>query len=234
MQGTETAIFLALCLVTFIMVTGLSSFMLALVSVISLVTGLIFTAAFAILTVGELNLISVAFAVLYIGLGVDFAIHYCLRYREHLLDGTDRARALDETSVNIGDSLFLCAVSTAIGFFAFIPTDFTGVAELGWISGVGMFVSFVVTLTVIPALLSLLPYNAGRAPGDTRRRTPGGTARRKDTRRHGLRDPGLRRRAGRPALRPQSAEPAPPRRRRADCIPGAARGQRPDSPGPQS
>ncbi len=161
MQGTETAIFLALCLVTFIMVTGLSSFMLALVSVISLVTGLIFTAAFAILTVGELNLISVAFAVLYIGLGVDFAIHYCLRYREHLLDGTDRARALDETSVNIGDSLFLCAVSTAIGFFAFIPTDFTGVAELGWISGVGMFVSFVVTLTVIPALLSLLPYNAG-------------------------------------------------------------------------
>ena len=157
MEGTETAVLLALCLVTFIMVTGLSSFRLALVTVISLVTGLAYTAAFAILTVKELNLISVAFAVLYIGLGVDFAIHYCLRYREHLIDGADRARALDETSVNIGDSLFLCAVSTAIGFFAFIPTDYTGVAELGWISGAGMFVSFAVTLTVIPALLSLLP-----------------------------------------------------------------------------
>ena len=157
MEGTETAVLLALCLVTVIMVTGLSSFRLALVTVISLVTGLAYTAAFAILTVKELNLISVAFAVLYIGLGVDFAIHYCLRYREHLIDGADRAGALDETSVNIGDSLFLCAVSTAIGFFAFIPTDYTGVAELGWISGAGMFVSFAVTLTVIPALLSLLP-----------------------------------------------------------------------------
>jgi len=165
MKGTETAILLALCLVTVIMVTGLSSLRLALVTVISLVTGLAYTAAFAILTVGELNLISVAFAVLYIGLGVDFAIHYCLRYREHLIDGADRGAALDRTSVNIGGSLFLCAVSTAIGFFAFIPTDYTGVAELGWISGFGMFISFAVTITVIPALLSLLPYMPGASPG---------------------------------------------------------------------
>ena len=166
MKGTETAILLALCLVTVIMVTGLSSLRLALVTVISLVTGLAYTAAFAILTVGELNLISVAFAVLYIGLGVDFAIHYCLRYREHLIDGAHRGGALDQTSVNIGGSLFLCAVSTAIGFFAFIPTDYTGVAELGWISGFGMFISFAVTLTVIPALLSLLPYTPGASPGE--------------------------------------------------------------------
>ena len=165
MKGTETAILLALCLVTVIMVTGLSSLKLALVTVISLVTGLAYTAAFAIATVGELNLISVAFAVLYIGLGVDFAIHYCLRYREHLIDGADRSAALDQTSVNIGGSLFLCAISTAIGFFAFIPTDYTGVAELGWISGFGMFISFAVTITVIPALLSLLPYTPGASPG---------------------------------------------------------------------
>ena len=169
MKGTETAILLALCLVTVIMVTGLSSVMLALVTVLSLVTGLAYTAAFAILTVGELNLISVAFAVLYIGLGVDFAIHYCLRYREHLIDGADRGGALDQTSANIGGSLFLCAISTAIGFFAFIPTDYTGVAELGWISGFGMFISFTVTLTVIPALLSLLPFTLG-----AHRAMPGG------------------------------------------------------------
>ena len=168
MEGTETALLLALCLVTVIMVTGLSSFRLALVTVISLVTGLACTAAFAILTVGELNLISVAFAVLYIGLGVDFAIHYCLRYREHLIGGADRGGALDRTSASIGGSLFLCAVSTAIGFFAFIPTDYTGVAELGWISGFGMFISFAVTLTVIPALLSLLPYRPGASPGEKR------------------------------------------------------------------
>ena len=167
MTGTKTAVALALCLVTFIMVAGLGSLKLALVTVISLITGLICTAAFAILTVTELNLISVAFAVLYIGLGVDFAIHYCLRYREHIIDGTQRQQALEQTSVNIGDSLFLCAISTAIGFFAFIPTDYTGVAELGWISGVGMFISFAVTLTLIPALLSLLPYSAAARRRET-------------------------------------------------------------------
>ncbi len=161
MQGTETAVLLALGLVAVIMLTGLGSVKLALATVLSLSIGLLYTAAFAILTVAELNLISVAFAVLYIGLGVDFAIHYCLRYRESLLDGAGRNAALEQTSVNIGGSLFLCAVSTAIGFFAFIPTDYSGVAELGWISGGGMFISFLVTLTVLPALLSLLPYQPG-------------------------------------------------------------------------
>ena len=161
MKGTETAAVLALCMVTAILLFGLGSVKLALVTVISLVTGLALTAAFATLTVGELNLISVAFAVLYIGLGVDFAIHYCLRYREHLIDGEERRRALEQTSANIGGSLFLCAISTAIGFFAFIPTAYTGVAELGWISGFGMLISFAITLTVIPALLSLLPFKPG-------------------------------------------------------------------------
>ena len=121
MKGTETAAVLALALVTLILLVGLGSVKLALITVISLVTGLVFTAAFATLTVGELNLISVAFAVLYIGLGVDFAIHYCLRYREHLIGGEDRQRALEKTSVNVGGSLFLCAVSTAIGFFCLYP-----------------------------------------------------------------------------------------------------------------
>ena len=162
MKGTETAVVLALCLVTVIMLAGLGSAWLALATVLSLVIGLACTAAMATLTVGELNLISVAFAVLYIGLGVDFAIHYCLRYREHRVEGAARGAALEQTSVNIGSSLFLCAVSTAIGFFAFIPTDYSGVAELGWISGMGMFISFLVTLTVIPALLSLLPYRPGK------------------------------------------------------------------------
>jgi hopanoid biosynthesis associated RND transporter like protein HpnN len=59
--------------------------------------------------------------------------------------------------VHIGESLSLCAVTTAIGFYAFIPTDYDGVAELGWISGTGMFISLVVTLTLLPALLSLFP-----------------------------------------------------------------------------
>ena len=156
-RGTEIAMILALCMVTAIMLFGLGSLRLMIATLSTLIFGLILTAAFATFAIGKLNLISVAFAVLYIGLGVDFAIHYCLRYRELLIDGLDNKEALQESSINIGSSLFLCAITTAIGFFAFIPTDYDGVAELGLISGIGMFISLIVTLTLLPALLGLMP-----------------------------------------------------------------------------
>ncbi len=163
MRGARQALFLALALVTIIMLAGLGSVRLVLAALFCLLTGLIFTAAFAALAVGELNLISVAFAVLYLGLGVDFAIHYCLRYREGRASGEDNGMALRNASVKVGGALFLCAASTATGFFAFIPTAYTGVAELGLISGVGMFISLAVTLTVLPALLGLFPLRIGGA-----------------------------------------------------------------------
>ena len=158
-RGTEIAMALSLCIVTLIMVLGLGSARLVIATLITLVTGLIFTATFATFAVGNLNLISVAFAVLYIGLGVDFAIHYCLRYREWIFSGINNSNAINSTALNVGSSLFLCATTTAIGFFAFIPTDYDGVAELGLISGAGMFISLVVTLTLLPALLTLMPIN---------------------------------------------------------------------------
>jgi uncharacterized protein len=156
-RGTGNALILSICMVTIIMLVGLGSVRLVAFTLITLVTGLLLTAAFATIAIGELNLISIAFAVLYIGLGIDFAIHYCLRYRELLAQGTDNAFAIEESSRNLGQSLFICTLTTAIGFFAFIPTDYQGVAELGLISGAGMFISLFVTMTLLPALLRTLP-----------------------------------------------------------------------------
>jgi hypothetical protein len=157
-RGMEIAVVLAFLMVALIMLFGLGSARLVSATLITLVTGLILTAAFAAFAVGDLNLISVAFAVLYIGLGVDFAIHFCLRYRELRIAGMVNTAAIAETSINVGRSLFLCAVTTSIGFYAFIPTDYLGVGELGLISGTGMFISLLVTLTLLPALMAIFPY----------------------------------------------------------------------------
>ena len=157
-RGTEIAMTLALIMVTLIMSLGLGSFRLVFAILVTLITGLITTAAFATLAVGELNLISVAFAVLYIGLGVDFAIHYCLRYRELRFEGLDQQVAITSSSSDVGGALLLCALTTAIGFFAFIPTSYLGVAQLGIISGGGMFISLVITMTLLPAILSIIPH----------------------------------------------------------------------------
>lgn len=148
---------LALALVLVILLAGLRSVWLVFATLVSLVAGLAMTAAFAALAVGHLNLISVAFGVLYIGLGVDFSIHYCLRVREAIASGCDKTTALVTAAGDVGTSLLICALTTSLGFFAFFPTAFRGVSELGLISGVGMYISFAVTLTTLPALLQLLP-----------------------------------------------------------------------------
>ncbi|NOQ36506.1 MAG: MMPL family transporter [Methylococcaceae bacterium] len=134
---------------------GLRSIKLLFATLIALIAGLILTAGFATLAIGHLNLISIAFAVLYIGLGVDYAIHICLHYRECRANGLENKVAITESIHTVGFSIFLCAVTTSMGFLAFIPTDYSGVSELGIISGMGMFIGLAISLTLIPALLTV-------------------------------------------------------------------------------
>ncbi len=156
-RGAKTGGLIALFAVAIILIVGLQSLSLVIATLVTLIIGLIWTAAFATVAIGELNMISVAFMVLYIGLGVDFAIHLCLRYREQRQD-MEQDFAVRESGKHIGASLLLCAFTTAIGFYAFLPTAYSGVAELGLISGTGMFISLILSLTILPALLTLLPY----------------------------------------------------------------------------
>lgn len=161
--GMGVAGAVALALVTLVLLVGLRSWRAMLAVMVTLLMGLLWTAAFAAFAVGNLNLISVAFAVLYIGLGVDYAVHYCLRLGELRAEGAPSASALEGAARDVGSSLVLCALTTGLGFYAFVPTDFAGVSELGLISGTGMFISLAASLTVLPALLQVLPP-AARAP----------------------------------------------------------------------
>ncbi|MFV1987127.1 MAG: MMPL family transporter [Gemmatimonadota bacterium] len=155
--GVRQAGFLALVSVALILFLALRSLRLLLAALVTLGTGLVATGALAALTVGSLNLISVAFAILYLGLGIDYAIHLCLRYRAGRAQGLGHDGALDAAMCQVGPALMLSALTTAACFYAFLPTDFTGVSELGLIGGNGMFVSLFVTLTVLPALLTVFP-----------------------------------------------------------------------------
>ena len=153
--------------VSLVMLIGLRSLWLVLIVQIGLILGLIFTAAFATLALGQLNLISVAFSVMYIGIGADYAIYLCLRYRELSETQSDHKSALKQAVRHVGGSLEIGTITTAIGFFCFIPTSYRGVAELGIISGGGMFISLFVTLLILPAFLSIrrpAPFKGKRLP----------------------------------------------------------------------
>ena len=136
-------------------------------SLMVLVAGLIYTAWFAAFTVGELNLISVAFTVLYIGLGADFAIHFCLRYREALGDSAAATPAVGRAATEVGGALAIGGLCAALGFLSFLPTDYRGLAELGVISAGGMAIALFLNLTLLPALLTLLPKPAPHIPNPT-------------------------------------------------------------------
>ena len=121
---------------------------------LTLVAGLPLTAAFAAAAVGHLNLLSIAFVVLNVGLGSDYVIHVLLAAEGAHGGGHAADEALIETMRGVGASLVLCAVTTAAGFYSFIPTQFEGVSELGLIAGTGVFFGLIVSVHALPALVA--------------------------------------------------------------------------------
>ena len=131
---------------------------------INLAVGLTFTAALGLMMVGALNLISVAFAVLFVGLGVDFGIQFSVRYRAERHATGDLGGALRATARGVAGPLLLAAVSIAAAFYSFLPTAYVGLSELGLIAGTGMIIAFLTTITLLPALLSVLKPGGEPAP----------------------------------------------------------------------
>src|SRR6516225_11081377 len=123
---------------------------------VNLFVGLAITAALGLMMVGALNMISVAFAVFFVGLGVDFGIQFSVRYRAERHDKPELLPSLDQAAEKIGVPLTLAAAAVAAGFLSFLPTDYRGVSELGAIAGVGMLIAYITSITVLPALIAVL------------------------------------------------------------------------------
>jgi len=123
--------------------------------------GLVITTGLGLALVHVFNIISIAFIALFVGLGVDFAIQFSVRYRAERHAMGDLELALRGAGRGVGIPLALAAGATAVGFFSFLPTDYVGVAELGLIAGIGMVTAFALTISFLPALIKLV-----RPPGE--------------------------------------------------------------------
>jgi hopanoid biosynthesis associated RND transporter like protein HpnN len=131
---------------------------------ISIFIGLAITAAAGLWMVGSLNPISVAFAVLFVGIGIDFGIQFGVRYRAERYENNNLRPALVNTARHVGVPLTLAATATALGFMSFLPTHYRGLSELGQIAGVGMIIAFIVSITLLPALLRLFNPRGEKEP----------------------------------------------------------------------
>lgn len=170
--GLVGLVMLAAMLVTLWLAT--KSVRLVAAILVTIVTGLLVTLAIGLAAVGRLNLISIAFIPLFVGLGVDFGIQICVRFAAERAEGAATPEALRRAAVALGAPLTLAAGAIFLGFGAFLPTDYIGIAELGVIAGIGMVIALGMSVTVLPALVVLFNPRAparevgfaGLAPAD--------------------------------------------------------------------
>ncbi|MEZ4600252.1 MAG: MMPL family transporter [Syntrophotaleaceae bacterium] len=126
------------------------------------------TFGFTTVTVGSLNLLSIVFALVLVGIGVDFGVHIVLRYVEERKEGHDVESSVRTALLQTGPGVIVGAVTSVCAFYAVLGSDFTGLAELGLIGGTGILHCLLVMLTVLPALLlmagrkKLFPESAPR------------------------------------------------------------------------
>jgi hopanoid biosynthesis associated RND transporter like protein HpnN len=154
-QGAVVGLIGSLILITLWLFLAVRTWRLIVPILMTLILGLMLTVLFAAVAVGTLNLVSVGFGVLFVGIAVDFAIQFSVRYREYRFEKGDSAAAMTETARRVGVQILIAALATSAGFLAFVPTDFSGVAELGLIAGAGMIMAFVCTIFFLPAAITV-------------------------------------------------------------------------------
>lgn len=142
-----------------IMLIGFRGFRHPFLALAMLSVGLAWSLGFTTLVVGHLNILSVSFAAILIGLGIDFAIHYLARYLELRHQNEEFHRSLALTSQSVGTGIVTAATTTAMAFFCATFTNFLGVAELGIIAGGGILLCGLATFTVLPPLVTLADRN---------------------------------------------------------------------------
>ena len=118
-----------------------------------LIVGLAYTMAFATAVIGHLNILTITFVPILIGLAIDFGVHLISRYEEELRHGKSEEGALTKAMVYTGQGIFSGAVTTSGAFLAMGLTNFRGIQEMGIICGGGLLICLVPMLTLLPVLL---------------------------------------------------------------------------------
>jgi uncharacterized protein len=152
-NDTTIASVMTFVLVLIIIMYGYGEVTRRLKADLCLVVGLAYTMAFTTGVVGHLNILTVTFAPILIGLAIDFGVHLIARYEEELHSGRTENQALEKAMVFTGLGIFTGCLTTAGAFLAMCATNFRGIQEMGIISGGGLLICLVPMMVLLPAML---------------------------------------------------------------------------------
>ena len=159
-KDTTLASIISLVVCAFIFIYGYQETGRPLKATFCLVVGLGYTLAFSMLVVGHLNVLTITFLPILIGLAIDFGVHLITRYEEELRLGKSEEEAMEKAIVFTGQGIITGALTTAAAFLAMGLTDFKGIQEMGVICGGGMLICLIPMMTLLPVLLMRGRQNA--------------------------------------------------------------------------
>jgi uncharacterized protein len=167
-KDTTLASIVSLFLCALIFVYGYNETGRPVKATLCLIVGMAYTMAFATLAVGHLNILTITFAPILIGLAIDYGVHLVTRYEEELRHGRPAKTALRTAMVCTGQGIFTGALTTAGAFLAMWPTNFKGIQEMGIICGGGLLACLIPMMTLLPILLlrgrqNVLDHRMGKA-----------------------------------------------------------------------
>ncbi len=155
-RDIEIATVLSLSLTVLLLLFAFRGLLNVIAAMVSLIVGICLSFGFATLAVGHLNILSMVFAIMLIGLGIEYGIQIVLRYQEELRSGAGGQSAVETGLTMNVRSIIMAAATVALAFATFAFTDFKGIAELGIIAAGGVFICVLASFTVLPAMLILL------------------------------------------------------------------------------
>jgi hopanoid biosynthesis associated RND transporter like protein HpnN len=164
-RDSTIASILAAVLIAGLLIAAFHSVRAPLLLMTTLLIAIAWSFGFLTLFIGHLQVISVVFTVILLGLGVAFGIHLVSRYelvRHRFPDDADGfAEALRDTLEVMGPGLLTGAITTSAAFCTTLLTDFVGVAEMGLIAAAGIMLCLLAMVSVFPALLRLFKADHG-------------------------------------------------------------------------
>jgi predicted RND superfamily exporter protein len=144
---------LALALVLILFILTFRMWSAPILAGLNLVMSILIAAGVAGLLLGRLNMMTSMFAVILIGLGIDYSIHIISVYGERRVIDRDEIAAMQETLVRSGPGIITGALTTAAAFFALAVSVTQGIKEMGIVLGIGIVCAMLTTIVTLPAIL---------------------------------------------------------------------------------
>ncbi|MGR3220707.1 MAG: MMPL family transporter [Candidatus Anammoxibacter sp.] len=155
-NDTIKASFISIIGVAILLIVSLKGFVFPLSAVFTLIISVCLSIGFTTLTVGHLNVLSVVFTTILIGLGIDFGIHFIMRFQEEMAAEDNVLSAITKAVNRTGKGIIAGAITTSFAFAATMLADFKGIAELGFIAGTGIIICLIVTMTLLPSIIIII------------------------------------------------------------------------------